>query len=223
MTARCAGLAIVVVIFACAAPAVHGQPDATPCDNNGAYDTTTGTASCGGFNVEVKALVCGDGFSQGSCVAKWVNGAGENEWYYFMGAGAGMDASVLPAACSALPQGLAMVQYYPDKQGCYPAADLAGTTIAYTAGSGPTPTSVTLNFAEHSDGAGATRNGYIKITCSATEAGFTTIGDSNQGSFYEVHWLRHHFWTISHGVLSFTPPPPSPTRRAMYPTQWPYF
>ena len=27
---------------------------------------------------------------------------------------------------------------------------------------------------------------YIKVTCSATEGAFTTIGDSNQASFYEV-------------------------------------
>jgi len=46
--------------------------------------------------------------------------------------------------------------------------------------------SVTLNFAEHSDTGGNTRNGYIKVTCSTAEGGFTTIGDSNQGSFYEV-------------------------------------
>ena len=31
------------------------------------------------------ALVCGDGFSQDGCVAKWLNGGGENEWYFFMG------------------------------------------------------------------------------------------------------------------------------------------
>ena len=126
--------------FAFAAPAVHAQPDTTPCDNNGAYDTSSGTSTCGGFNVNVKALVCGDGFSQSSCVAKWTNGGGENEWYYFMGAGAGMDASVLPAACSAMPSGLAMVQYKPDgTPECYPAADIAGTTAAYTAGTNSTP------------------------------------------------------------------------------------
>ena len=62
-----------------------------------------------------------------------------------------MSAGMLPAACSALPAGLAMVQYYPEKTECYPAADVAGTTAAYTADSsgGTTPTSVTLNFAEH--------------------------------------------------------------------------
>ena len=57
-----------------------------------------------------------------------------------MGAGAGMDAGMLPAACSSLPAGLAMVQYLPDGvPECYPAADLVGTTVAYTAGSGSTP------------------------------------------------------------------------------------
>ena len=133
------------------ATGVLSQPDTTPCDNNGAYDPVAGTASCGGYNVDVKALLCGDGFSQNGCVAKWVNGAGENEWYFFMGAGAGMDAGMLPAACTTVPSDLAMVQYYPDKNECYPAADLAGTTTAYTADSsgGAIPTSVTLNFAEH--------------------------------------------------------------------------
>ena len=136
-------MAIVVVIFAFAAPAVHGQPDTTPCDNNGAYDTTTGTAVCGGFNVDVKALVCGDGFSQSSCVAKWIAPGAKNEWYYFMGAGTGMDASMLPAACGALPAGLAMVQYKPDgTPECYPVADLTGTTATFTAGSGWNPVPV---------------------------------------------------------------------------------
>jgi hypothetical protein len=68
------------------------------------------------------------GFSQDICVAKkWVNGNDENEWYFFMGAGAGMDAGMLPAACIALPSGLAMVQYKPDGYPeCYPAANLSG-------------------------------------------------------------------------------------------------
>ena len=132
--------------FAFAATAVHAQPDTTPCgvagrgDRDSTYDTSSGTSTCGGFNVDVKALVCGDGFSQSACVAKWVNGGGENEWFYFMGAGAGMDASVLPAACSAMPSGLAMVQYKPDgTPECYPVADIAGTTAAYTAGTTSTP------------------------------------------------------------------------------------
>ena len=136
-------MAIVVVIFAFAAPAVHGQPDYTPCDNNGGYNTTTGTADCGGFNVNVKRLLCGDGFSQSSCVAKWVTPGGENEWFYFMGAGTGMDAGMLPAACSSLPAGLAMVQYIPDgTPECYPVADLTGTTVAFTPGSGWNPVPV---------------------------------------------------------------------------------
>ena len=56
-------------------------------------------------------------------------------------------------ACSALgvglPAGLAMVQYKPDGPvGCYPAADLAGTTLAYTASGNSTRawTSVTVHF-----------------------------------------------------------------------------
>ena len=86
-----------VVVFA--APAAHAQPDSTPCDHNGAYDTASGTGSCGGFDLNVKELLCGDGVSQDvdKCVAKWVNPGGENEWYYFSGAGAGLHVSKLPA------------------------------------------------------------------------------------------------------------------------------
>ena len=63
-------------------------------------------------------------------MAKWTNGGGDEEWYYFMGAGAGMSASMLPDACSALPSGLAMVQFKPDgTPECYPAADLSGTSL----------------------------------------------------------------------------------------------
>ena len=41
-------------------------------------------------------------------------------------------------------------RYKPDgTPECYPAADLSGTSAAYTAGTNSTPASVTLNFAEH--------------------------------------------------------------------------
>ena len=63
----------------------HVHPPNRPARSLFADDTDAGTASCGGYPVDVKALVCGDGFSQGSCVAQWVNGGGENEWYFFMG------------------------------------------------------------------------------------------------------------------------------------------
>ena len=195
-------VALAMGVFACA-PAAHAQPDTTPCDNNGAYDTGTGTGTCGGFDVDVKSLVCGDGFSEDRCVAKWVNGGGENEWYYFMGAGVGMDAGKLPAACGALPAGLAMVQYRPDgTPECYPAADLAGTSLAYTTGTNSTPASVTLNFAEHDDGSD-TRNGYIKVTCAAAQGPYTTLGDAVESSFYEVE--------VSAPCAGAAPPsPPSP-------------
>ena len=115
------------------------------------------------------------------------NSSPDSRLRVFPGAGAGMSAGMLPAACSALPSGLAMVQYFPDKTECYPAADLEGTTLAYTASTDPSRrwTSVTVNFAEHDDGS-ATRNGYIKLTCADHKGEFTTIGDSNQASFYEV-------------------------------------
>lgn len=191
-----------VLYMVLCATGVLSQPDTNPCDSNGAYNTNTGTANCGGFQVSVKALVCGDGFSQGRCVAKYVNGGGENEWIFFMGAGSGMNPAMLPAPCSALPTGLAMVAYYPVKQSCYPAADLAGTTIAYTGNStGTTPRSITLYFAEHDDGR-ATRKGYIRITCDATvtSPSFTTIGDANQPSYYEVF--------TNAPCSGFNPPPP---------------
>ena len=115
-----------VLCMTLCATGVLSQPDTTPCESNGAYNTSDGTATCGGFHVSVKGLVCGDDFSQASCVAKWMNTAGENQWYFFMGAGLGMSASMLPAPCSSLPSGLAMVQYNPDSHTCYPAADLPG-------------------------------------------------------------------------------------------------
>ncbi len=40
-------------------------------------------------------------------------------------------------------------------------------------------------IAENSDG-GATRSGYIKVTCNSQTGGFTTSGDSAQQSFYQV-------------------------------------
>jgi len=165
---------------------VSAQADTTDCET--AYNTADGTANCGGLMVNVLALVCGQGFNQNDCVAKWVNGGGENEWYFFMGAGAGMSGSQLPSACSSLPSGLAMVQYYPDKQECYPAADVSGTKATYKQSFGGLPTSVTLNFAAHQEGGGGTvRNGYLKIACNnASSSGFTTVGDSNEGSYYEV-------------------------------------
>ncbi len=83
-----------------------------------------------------------------SCVAKWVNGGGENEWYFFQGAGLGFGPGVLPQPCSLLPSGLSLVQYYPDKQECYPAADLSGSTAAFSGGgNGQSPSSVTILFA----------------------------------------------------------------------------
>ena len=80
-----------------------------------------------------------------------------------------------------------MVQYIPGRAECYGAADLSGTTLAYTASGNSTKkwTSVTVLFAEHDDGS-ATRDGYIKLTCADHKGGFTTTGDSRQAAFYEV-------------------------------------
>lgn len=179
---------LAICALAIGASNVMADPDTTPCET--AYDTTSGTAVCGGVNVNVFDLLCGNGFVQQTCVAKWTNGGGDEEWYFFMGAGAGISGSQLPSDCSTLPDGLAMVQYYPNKDGCFPAADLnggGGTQMYYTASSDEDNTlaSVTISFVEHDDGT-ATRNGYIKVSCSATDQGFTTKGDSNQPSFYEI-------------------------------------
>eukprot|EP00040_Diaphanoeca_grandis_P020762 m.110400 g.110400 ORF g.110400 m.110400 type:complete len:258 (+) comp28035_c0_seq1:35-808(+) len=166
---------------------VHSQPDQTACDNGGAYDTTTGTASCGGIVVNFFDLVCGKGFNQQSCVAKWTNPSGDEEDYFFMGAGAGIEVTDLPASCSGITTNtpLAMVQYYPSG-GCYPAADLQGTQASYTpSGDGKSIDSVTLTFAEHDDGRDV-RDGYIKITCGDHTSGFTTNGDTDVSSKYEV-------------------------------------
>lgn len=184
---------------------VFSQPDETPCDNNGAYDTSTGTASCNGISVNFFDLVCGGGFSQSSCVASWTNSGGQEEDYFFMGAGDGIDANQLPSECSSSFQdtGLAMVQYYPGGSGCYPAADLSGTLATYTSDGGSGLQSVTLNFAEHDDGSNV-RAGYIKITCSATTSGFTTDGDSIISSKYEVKV------DAPCGSGPSPPPPPGP-------------
>eukprot|EP00040_Diaphanoeca_grandis_P016498 m.85147 g.85147 ORF g.85147 m.85147 type:complete len:273 (+) comp25836_c0_seq1:175-993(+) len=166
---------------------VQAQPDETPCDNNAAYDTSAGTMQCNGVTINVKNLVCGDGFSQTNCVAQWQNQEGKLEEYFFMGAGSGMSASQLPEECdSKFPDttGLAMVQYYPDG-GCYPAADLLGTTATYTSDGAEGVKSVTLNFAGHNDGS-AWRDGYMKINCGTSQSGFTTTGDLNEPSTYEV-------------------------------------
>jgi len=167
---------------------VYSQPDLTACDNGGAYDTSKGVATCGGMEVNFFDLVCGKGFSQQSCVAKWTNpGSGDEEDYFFMGAGAGIAVSDLPASCSkiTITTPLAMVQYYPNG-GCYPAADLQGTQASYTpSGDGKSIQSVTLTFAEHDDGT-AVRDGYMKITCGNQTSGFTTNGDTDVQSKYEV-------------------------------------
>lgn len=174
-----------LVLLATLSPEVTAQPDNTPCDNNGAYDPNTGTATCGGASVNVFSKVCGNGFDANNCVAKWQNSNNENEWYFFMGAGTGIPIASLPAACSGLPAGLAMAQYKPDTSECYPAANVDQTTITYTAGGNNAPSSVTLNFGSNNQN-GVIRNGYVKISCSGTDGAWSTRGDSNQGNFYEV-------------------------------------
>lgn len=181
----------VLAMVLCAATSVLSQPGPLWCENNGAYNTSTGTATCGGFAVSVKALVCGDSFSQTGCVAKWVNDVGENEWIFYMGAGSGMSADMLPAPCAGVdsnPFGPpAMVRYWPDKKECSAVAYLTQggkpdppvwhTSVKYTPGSTPvhpgsTPASITLIFAGNT--------GYFKITCDENVINpvFATIGNT---------------------------------------------
>lgn len=62
--------------------------------------------------------------------------------------------------------------------------------------------------AEHSDG-GATRSGYVKVTCSDTTGAFSTDGDSVQQNFYEVD---------VQAPCGPPPTPPKPTTTSSKPT-----
>jgi len=193
-----------VVAIASLVGVVHSQPDDTPC--SGAYDQYTGTASCNGVDVNLFLLLCGDGFDQYKCSAEWTNTGGEQEKYFIMGAGGGISASQLPQDCSDNFQdnGLALVQYYPNNGGCYPAADLQNSVATYTAGSAGALESVTITFATHNDG-NANRDGYVKVTCASYTTGFTTDGDTSEASKYEI------MITAPCGSPSPTPPsPPNP-------------
>ncbi len=75
--------------------------------------------------------------------------------------------------------------------GCYPAADVQGTTLTCTAGSSAnTLASVTVNFNVHTDSGGTQRDGFIQITCQAggptSNFAYSTIGDQGHQSQYEI-------------------------------------
>ena len=93
--------------------------------------------------------------------------------------------------------------------GCYPAADVIGTTLTFTAGSTPnTLASVTVFFNIHTDGGGAQRDGFIRITCQTggptSNFAYTTVGDTGHSSQYEVDT------TADCERSGLTPPPPPP-------------
>lgn len=75
--------------------------------------------------------------------------------------------------------------------GCYPAADLQGTTLTYTSKFGGIAIgSLSVNFETHTDRSGTQRDGFIRITCDVTNptSGFvyTTVGDEGHASQYEI-------------------------------------
>ena len=95
-------------------------------------------------------------------------------------------------------------------QGCFPAADVIGTTLTFTAGSAPnTVASVTVFFNIHTDGGGSQRDGFIKITCKdggpTSNFVYTTVGDTGHSSQYEIDTTAD----CSKSGISPSPPPPS--------------
>jgi hypothetical protein len=93
--------------------------------------------------------------------------------------------------------------------GCFPAADVIGTTLTFTAGSTPnTLAAVTVFFNIHTDGGGAQRDGFIRITCKTggptSNFVYTTVGDTGHSSQYEVDT------TADCERSGLTPPPPPP-------------
>jgi len=54
-------VAVTAAVLVCASQ-VSAQADTTACET--AYNTADGTANCGGLAVDVRALVCGQNFSQ---------------------------------------------------------------------------------------------------------------------------------------------------------------
>jgi hypothetical protein len=97
--------------------------------------------------------------------------------------------------------------------GCYPAADVVGTTLTYSAdASAPNSlASVTVAFGAHTDGGGVRRDGVVKITC--------VKGGPTSDFVYTAAPLRNpdgHQYEISttadcqHSGSTPSPTPPSP-------------
>ena len=96
--------------------------------------------------------------------------------------------------------------------GCYPAADVTGTTLTYTSGSAPsTLASVTVFFGVHTDGGGTQRDAFVRIRCVAggpTSAfQYATIGDQGHQSQYEISTVAD----CTKSGIGPSPPPPPPS------------
>ena len=113
---------------------------------------------------------------------------------------------------------LQMAQTYQNSDGspagCSPSADIIGTTMTYTAGStAGTLQSVTVFFNIHTDGGGAQRDGFIRITCvkggPTRDFRYTTVGDTGHSSQYEID-------TTADCYASAPPAPPAPPSSPEY-------
>lgn len=188
---------MVRTLVALALVAVAGAQDTTPCES---YDLTTGKGVCDGVAVDVGGVICAGGFNRGACKASQTLPDGRTEVYYFRGAPTGLPAATsIQSDCSTteFPSsgGVAMAQTYVDASGnpagCYPAADVQGTTLTYSAGTAAgTLASVTVNFNVHTDAGGTQRDGFIRITCvtggRTSNYQYTTVGDQGHESQYEI-------------------------------------
>eukprot|EP00037_Helgoeca_nana_P025415 m.278099 g.278099 ORF g.278099 m.278099 type:complete len:315 (+) comp26939_c0_seq5:82-1026(+) len=197
------------------AASVFGQ-DTTPCES---YDLTTGIGACNSINVNIGNVICANGFDANSCKATLASTSGGNsETYFFKGTPTGLPIGTsIQSDCSTgdFPgTGVAMAQTYQDPSGnpagCYPAADVQGTTLSYSM-NGAVLASVTVNFAVHTDSGGTQRDGFIKITCQSggptSNFAYTTVGDAGHASQYEIDVVAD---CSGGGGPPPPPPPPGP-------------
>lgn len=117
------------------------------------------------------------------------------EIFYFKGTPAGLPiGSSIESDCDntdfPASGGVAVAQVISQNglsAGCYPAADVNGTELYYTAGTGNTVRSVTVMFASHRDRSGNLRQTFMQIKCSPGKTRpytYTTTGDEGRPSEY---------------------------------------
>jgi len=209
--------ATVALVAPFLAATVFGQ-DTTPCET---YDINSGTATCGGKSVAIGSVICASGFDPSKCKASMPDGRGGTETYYFKGTPTGLPAgSSIQSDCGSgdFPSGggVAMAQTYQDASGspagCYPAADVQGTTMTFTANADSSLASVTINFNVHTDAGGTQRDGFVKIQCQpggpTSDFRYSTVGDQGHPSQYEVDTTAD--CANSGGGPPGPPGPPSP-------------